>query len=252
MKKSLSDPNIKKAENLIEEGFKQNCIINLIGKCEVNYTGRSKSYLGLGDRIVLLKPDGSLLVHKKEKHDPVNWQPPGCEHKVSSEDSTLKIHSTRKNPKELVEIWFDKIYQLSVFNLSDSKELDHFGSEEDLRQYILKNPDIIEEKFRPIETERETPAGAVDIYGKDKEGKPVIIELKRRRVGPKAVGQLKLYVDNIKEEVRGILVSPSMTNRARDILTREDLEYIKVSLDLLKRDIEKNSKLSEFQDSKSG
>jgi RecB family endonuclease NucS len=84
-------------------------------------------------------------------------------------------------------------------------------------------------------TERETPAGAGDIYGKDVDGTPTIVELKRRRVGPDAVGQLNRYVDALERDlavgrsVRGILVAPSVTERAERLLATEDLEFVSLT-----------------------
>ena len=81
-------------------------------------------------------------------------------------------------------------------------------------------------------TERETSAGPVDIYGKDADGTPTIVALKRRRVGPDAVGQLNRYVAAldrdlpVKSPVRGLLVAPSVTERAEELLATEDLEFV--------------------------
>ena len=83
----------------------------------------------------------------------------------------------------------------------------------------------------PLAVERETPTGAVDIYGTDAERTPTIVELKRRWVGPDAVSQLKRYVDALSREladgrsVRGILVAPSLTDRAERLLDSEGLEH---------------------------
>jgi RecB family endonuclease NucS len=72
----------------------------------------------------------------------------------------------------------------------------------------------------------------MDIFGVDSEGTAVVVELKRRRVGPAAAGQLKRYVAALSRElgddeaVRGILVAPSVTDRARELLDREGLEFV--------------------------
>jgi RecB family endonuclease NucS len=63
----------------------------------------------------------------------------------------------------------------------------------------------------------------------------VIIELKRRRVGPDTVGQLTRYVDAVGRDLpvgttpRGILVAPSLTDRAERLLRSEELESISLS-----------------------
>lgn len=80
--------------------------------------------------------------------------------------------------------------------------------------------------------ERATPAGAVDIYGEDSAGRAVVVELKRRRVGPDAVSQLRRYVDALERDlhadaaVRGILVAPSVTDRASRLLSDHGLEFV--------------------------
>ena len=214
-------------------------VVTIIGRCTVEYDGRAASMLGLGDRLVILKPDGSLLVHTDEQRTPVNWQPPGCAHKASLEEidaadetsDVLHVRSVRRTPRETVDIRFTTVFQLSAFTLVDEQELQLYGSEEDLRQRILAEPVLIEDGFTPLAVERETPAGAVDIYETDAEGTPTIVELKRRRVGPDAVSQLKRYVDALSRElagrrsVRGILVDPSLTDRAERLLDSEGLEH---------------------------
>ena len=96
----------------------------------------------------------------------------------------------------------------------------------------LDAPDLVESGFEPRATERDTPAGAVDVYGVDADGNTVVVELKRRRVGPDAVGQLSRYVEALRRDghaerrVRGVLVAPSVTDRARDLLTEEGLKFV--------------------------
>ncbi|PSP51500.1 endonuclease NucS, partial [Halobacteriales archaeon QH_7_68_42] len=69
-------------------------------------------------------------------------------------------------------------------------------------------------------------------YGEDRDGRTVVLELKRRRVGPDAVGQLGRYVDALERdlhaetEVRGMLVAPSVTDRARRMLAERGLEFV--------------------------
>lgn len=213
----------------MSEGIDQGDVITLVGQCEVDYDGRTSSYLALGDRLVVLKPDGTLLVHQPEQREPVNWQPPGCTHPVRVTDNQLSVHSVRSNPKETVTIVFHDVYQVSTLALADDREINLMGSEEDLRQRILEEPSLVEDGFQP----RATRAGAVDIYGVDATGTPVIVELKRRRVGPDAVGQLSRYVEAAANEradkvVRGILVAPSVTDRAQRLLAEKELEFISV------------------------
>ena len=217
---------------MLELALASGAMVTIVGHCEVEYDGRASSYLAPGDRLIILKPDGTLLVHTDSKRTPVNWQPPGCTHRVSLDNEQVCVHSQRSSPAEQVEITFKSIAQLSTFELADESSLALEGTEENLRQRIFAEPELVEAGFRPLMRERETTAGPVDIYGTDREGKPVVVELKRRRVGPDAVGQLKRYVDAVSRDLpmgttpRGILVAPSITDRAERLLRSEELESI--------------------------
>ena len=249
---SLTDPLIEDALELLDAGFERGGMLTLVGECEVDYDGRASSYLGLGERLIILKPDGTLLVHRDEQRTPVNWQPPGCTHSASIENNRLVVQSTRTTPHETVEITFETLAQVSLLELDDTPDLALEGSEEDLRQRILADPDILEEGFTPQMTERETSAGAVDIYGKDADGTPTIVELKRRRVGPDAVGQLNRYVAALDRDlpvnrpIRGLLVAPSVTERAEELLAAEELEFISLTTEGLEPP--QSTRLTEFGD----
>jgi RecB family endonuclease NucS len=248
---TLTTPEPEDALALLETGFEHGGMLTLVGKCEVEYDGRASSYLPPGDRLVILKSDGTLLVHRDEQRTPVNWQPPGCTHDARLDGDRLIVESTRTNPRETVTITFETVAQVSLLELDDSSDLALEGSEEDLRQRILAAPDVLESGFQPMMTERETPAGAVDIYGKDADGTPTIVELKRRRVGPDAVGQLNRYVDALERDlsagrsVRGILVAPSLTQRAEQLLATEDLEFVSLTAENIESS--QSTRLTDFQ-----
>jgi RecB family endonuclease NucS len=228
-------PDAEEAVPLVEDGIEHDAVVTLFGRCAVEYEGRAASTLGPGDRLVILKPDGSALVHTDEGQQPVNWQPPGCTHEVSIEDAGLVLRSERTTPEESLVVRFDRVDHAVAYDGTDPNDLALTGTESDLRQRILDDPELVEAGFEPRATERETPAGAVDIYGEDADGKAVVVELKRRRVGPDAVGQLTRYVDALERDlhaghtVRGVLVAPSVTDRARRLLAERGLELVSLS-----------------------
>ena len=229
---SLSYPEPDTVRDLVARAIDRGAMVTLFGRCTVEYDGRAASSLGPGDRHVTLKPDGAALVHTDEGQQPVNWQPPGCVHAVTATDGVLEIHSERSNPDETLEITFETVAHVAAFDVSDPEELAVTGTEADLKERILDDPALVEAGFTPLATERTTPAGAVDIYGEDDAGRTVVVELKRRRVGPDAVGQLDRYVDALERDlhagtaVRGILVAPSVTDRARQLLAKKGLEFV--------------------------
>ncbi|WP_408958163.1 endonuclease NucS [Natrinema sp. 74] len=229
---TLQHPTAAAARDTVARGIDRDAIVTVYGRCTVDYDGRATSYLEAGDRHVMLKPDGAALVHTDEGQQPVNWQPPGCDHEAVCDDGALVIESLRSTPDERLRVRFREVVQVSAFSGSDETELALVGTEEDLRQRILEEPDLLEAGFTPLATERDTPAGAVDIYGEDDAGRAVVVELKRRRVGPDAVSQLRRYVDALERDlhadaaVRGILVAPSVTGRAERLLAEHDLEFV--------------------------
>ncbi|SDC47394.1 endonuclease NucS [Natrinema hispanicum] len=229
---TLQGPTPTAARDVIARGFDRDAIVTVFGRCTVDYDGRATSYLEAGDRHVMFKPDGAALVHTDEGQQPVNWQPPGCDHDVSCEDGMLVLESRRSTPDERLTVRFQDLFQVSALSGSDENDLALVGTEEDLRQRILEDPDLLEPGFTPLATERDTPAGAVDIYGEDDAGRAVVVELKRRRVGPDAVSQLRRYVDALERDlhaeatVRGILVAPSVTDRAARLLDDHGLEFV--------------------------
>ncbi|WP_251342321.1 endonuclease NucS [Haloplanus halophilus] len=229
---TLHRPAHRDALTHLEDAFRRGDLITVFGRCTVEYDGRASSSLGPGERLLLLKPDGSALVHTDEQRTPVNWQPPGCDHFASVRDGRLRVRSVRRSPEELLDVRFDWVHHLAAYDVTDPDDLDLQGSEADLKEYVVANPERIDPGFEPLATERETDAGPMDVFGEDEAGRPVAVELKRRRVGPDAVGQLRRYVDALERElgdgtaIRGILVAPSVTDRAATLLERDGLEFV--------------------------
>ncbi|WP_115865406.1 endonuclease NucS [Halorussus litoreus] len=229
---AVGTPDPEAARDRVAAAIDADEMVTVFGRCTVEYEGRAASTLGPGDRLVVLKPDGTALVHTDEGQKPVNWQPPGCTHEVAASNGQFRIRSLRTAPEEELVVDFERVDRVATFDVTDGRDLALSGTEEDLRQRILDDPELVEPGFVPLATERETPAGAVDIYGEDAHDATVVVELKRKRVGPDAVGQLDRYVDALGRdlhadaEVRGILVAPSVTERARNLLAEKGLEYV--------------------------
>jgi len=229
---TLVGPGTEAARAFLDDALGRGALVTVFGRCTVEYDGRAASTLGPGDRHLMLKPDGSVLVHTEEGQQPVNWQPPGCTHEVSVTGNRLRLRSERTTPREELLVEFESVGHAAAFDARDEGEFALSGTEADLRERILEDPGLIEPGFTPLATERDTAAGAVDVYGEDERDRVVVLELKRRRVGPDAVGQLRRYVDALRRElhadteVRGILVAPSVTDRARRLLAEQGLEFV--------------------------
>jgi RecB family endonuclease NucS len=234
----VASPTPAQARDRVAAAVERGDLVTVFGRCTVEYEGRASSHLGPGDRLVVCKPDGTTLVHTDEGHQPVNWQPPGCTQVARLTDGQFELYSRRSTPEEELLVTFEEVLQVTGYNLTDERDLSLVGTEADLRDRILAEPSLLEAGFTPLATERETSAGAVDVFGEDADGRRVVVELKRRRVGPDAVGQLTRYVDALGRDlhadaaVRGILVAPSVTDRARELLAEKGLEFVALEPDV--------------------
>lgn len=236
MEKLLKKPELEEAKQLLLEYLRREYTVQINGLCSVNYQGRAKSKLDRGERMVIKKQDSALLVHGPDNYQPKNWQPEVDSYNVEidQERNHLILEAKRNNPEELVEIRFEEIDFIVVDQMVDKSELKIAGHEVDIHESIEDEPEIVEEDLKVVERERETPAGFIDVFARDKEDNYVVIEVKRNP-DYNTVLQLQRYVDEIDEEfhghIRGVLVAPKMTDKVLDYLEERDLEFVEVDME---------------------
>jgi hypothetical protein len=248
----LENPNLAEASEAIEKALGQRRTVIVAGNCKVLYSGRAKSTLEPGERILIIKEDGSLLVHRPVGYEPVNWQPSGSVFHVQNKANEIEVHAVRRKPRENVRVIFDEIFVVSALSLNDSGEFALYASEKDMHKAILRKPSLLEEGFKPISYEKKVEPGFVDVYGVDKNGKLVVVEVKRKTAGKEAVLQLSKYIEAIKgkadREIRGVLVAPSLGKDVQKMLVTLGLEFKaldpKQCANVLKKD--ENTKLEKF------
>ena len=225
----LVKPNVAEAEKAVKEAVSQRKTLIVVGNCWVHYLGRAKSKLEPGERILIIKEDGSLLVHRPVGYEPVNWQPPGCIFQIQAKDDILEVRAVRRKPAESVKVFFDKVHMVSALSLLNSGEFSLYASEEDMQKAILIEPSLLEDGFKPISYEKKVEPGFVDVYGVDNNGKLVVVEIKRKTAGKIAAIQLAKYIGAVKvktnREVRGILVAPNIAKDVQRLLATLKLEF---------------------------
>ncbi len=227
------------AAEFLRTAFKGGSLVQVIARSEIDYQGRAESRLPPGERIHFFKPDGTLLVHTAAKLKPVNWQPPGCSFQASVEGERLVLTAMREKPREIVRITLHDIQCILAADLDDEETLALSGSEDDIQAALAARPDVIEAGFSFWKRERDSGRGPMDLYGVDKEGRRVIVEVKRRAASVATVEQLRRYVERERgargadARVRGILVAPTVSEKARKYLADLGLEYREIDVQKL-------------------
>ena len=203
--------------------------------CSIEYWGRGRSVIGLGERIILLKPDTTIIVHSLSGFKPLNWMSPPTDTSVQVEDGRVTIFSQRTvKPFEEIRIKVMKVVDYRSYSgLRDSEKLDLTHTEKDMRDYIAKNTKIIHPEFRLKSLEYRTPLGFLDLYGKIG-SRYAVVELKAEKAGLPAALQIKRYKDwlasHLKADVESFLIAPSITPNALTLLKREKVNYIKFNI----------------------
>jgi RecB family endonuclease NucS len=177
----------------------------------------------------------------------VNWQPPGCLFAAERVGGRVVLTATREKPRELVRIDFERVEAALAMDLDDSVSLEVTGTEDDLQAFLARTPQVIEPGFRFWSRERASGRGPMDLYGEDAQGRRVVVECKRRAAGVAEADQLRRYVERERaargadapgrggKKVRGILVAPAVSEKARKYLDESGLEYREVDWEKLMR-----------------
>jgi len=225
----LEMPTKEEALKAVKSALSRRRTIIITGNCWVDYHGRARSTLNPGERILIIKEDGSVLVHRPKGYEPVNWQPSGCIFHSGLRRDIFFIKAVRRKPRETLQVFFNRIYFLATMSLIDEGEFSLYASEEDMQEAIRIQPSLVEDGLRTITYEKKVEPGFIDIYGIDKNGRMVVIEIKRRTAGKEAVLQLSRYVDSLKStvnrEIRGILVAPKIARGVQKLLMTLGLEF---------------------------
>lgn len=220
-------------ESLVSDAIKRNETIVLGCSCTVRYSGRAESYLDEGDRLVMVKSDGALIVHQPFGNAPINYMKPNTSHSVRLEGKKLILKGSNMAQKETMKIVIDKVHFFNSHKLEDARSIVVSGTEADMSDMIYENPEVIEPAFKTVSREEQTKYGFVDVLGVDKEGVLTVVECKRYRADLSAVQQLRRYVEKLMiskgiTDVRGILAAPKITSNALKMLKDWGYDFVVV------------------------
>lgn len=221
-----SNDTISDASNKILNAHLAGDVVVICATCVVKYIGTAESKLLPEKRTIILKPDESLLVHSSSGVKPVNWQTSKASINIDINNDNMIIKSSYN--KEELHIKCFTIHKSIHYTPPEDDIKKMVGTENDMHAAIIKTPEIIENGLHSLQHEKEINSGSIDIYAKDVDDIPVIIEVKRRKAQLKHVDQLQRYIKEMNEKydiVRGILVAPNISSSALKQLNKRNLEF---------------------------
>jgi hypothetical protein len=229
-----SHNDIVAAKKEIDTALSQGKMVIAIGNCTVRYEGRAASKICAGDRLLVIKSDGTFLVHQSQKMAAINYQGPGakirCE--ASAAGHVCLVAERSKPMHEKIEVEFSSLSFLRSFHLRDDAEIKVMGTERELSNLLMSDLSVIEPGLTPLQQESGLAKGTIDILAEDKDGNIVVVELKRRTAGLAAASQLLRYVRELEKRkgrhVRGILCSPDVSPNTKAFLQKEGCEWRKL------------------------
>jgi RecB family endonuclease NucS len=212
----------------------------IVARCEVSYTGRLSAFLPESTRLLMVKADGSVLVHADAGgYKPLNWMTPPTT--IEAEGEPLERMVVRKRAgksEDRLEIRIIELLSDVSHEMGEAAALEKDGVERDLQEALAADPDRLGEELRLVRREWATDVGPVDLMCRDADDGWVAVEVKR--VGTiEAVEQLSRYlecirVDPAKAACRGILAAQTLKPQAIALATARGIGCVAVDLDVLR------------------
>jgi RecB family endonuclease NucS len=209
----------------------------VVARCEVTYSGRLSAFLPESTRLLMLKADGSVLVHADAGgYKPLNWMTPPTV--VEEEPGRLVVRKWAGKSEDRLEIRIAEVLSDVEHDMGEAAGLEKDGVERDLQEALAEQPEWVEQGLRLVRREWPTEVGPVDLMCRDADDGWVAVEIKR--VGTiEAVEQLSRYLDFIrldpaKAECRGILAAQSLKPQAVTLAESRGLRCVEVDLAVLR------------------
>lgn len=218
----------------------------VIARCTVDYAGRLSAHLPLATRLLMLKGDGSILVHSDSgSYKPLNWMNPPCTitaAEPNEEQAELGITEVwRVSQTKTADILYVSIYEIFSdvgHELGEDPGLQKDGVEAHLQEMLADQLHHAGEGMTLIRREYFTAIGPVDILAKDAAGHTVAIELKRRG-DIDGVEQLTRYLELLNRDpqlrpVRGIFAAQEIKPQAKTLAEDRGIECLTLDYDLMR------------------
>ena len=208
----------------------------IVARCEVTYSGRLNAFLPESTRLLMLKDDGSVLVHADAGgYKPLNWMTPPTV--VEEADGVIVVRKLKGDDR--LDITLHEVISDSDHTMDeDAARLEKDGVERDLQELLADAPGWCGEGFRLVRREWPTDIGPVDLMCRDDEDGWVAVEIKR--VGTiDAVEQLARYLERIRldpalSDCAGVLAAQRFRPQALTLAESRAIRCVEVDLALLR------------------
>jgi endonuclease len=204
----------------------------IVARCEVSYTGRLTAHLPEALRLLIVKADGSVLVHADAGgYKPLNWMTPPTV--IEEEPGRIVVRKLKGEDRldiRLAEVLSDSEHAMDC----DADRLEKDGVEAHLQEALAAAPERCGEGFRLVRREWPTDIGPVDLMCRDLADGWVAVEIKR--IGTiEAVEQLTRYLERIRldpamADCEGVLAAQVVKPQARVLAEARGIAWVEVDL----------------------
>jgi endonuclease len=206
----------------------------VIARCSVDYAGRLSAHLPSALRLLIVKADGSVLVHSDGgSYKPLNWMSPPCRLAESAAEWVVTGKSG-----ETLTVYIEEIISDSSYALGEDPGLVKDGVESHLQELLAAQLHLLGDGWRLVRREYPTPIGPVDLMCRDGVGTSVAIEVKRRGEID-GVEQLTRYLDLLNRDpmlapVHGIFAAQEIKPQARVLATDRGIRCVTLDYDSMR------------------
>jgi hypothetical protein len=211
----------------------------VIARCSVDYAGRLSAHLPLATRLLLVKADGSVLVHSDGgSYKPLNWMSPPCLLEMEVDAEGIGVWRVVNKSGEQLVVTIEAVLHDSAHELGADPGLTKDGVEAHLQALLAEHVEILGEGWRLVRREYMTAIGPVDLLCRDSSGAAVAVEIKRRGEID-GVEQLTRYLELMNRDpllapVAGVFAAQEIKPQARTLAEDRGIRCVVLDYDALR------------------
>jgi RecB family endonuclease NucS len=212
----------------------------------VDYAGRLSAHLPRATRVLMLKSDGSILVHSDGgSYKPLNWMSPPCSLTAGEPDDEQREAGVAevwrvthaKTADQLIVSLFEIVHDTS-HELGVDPGLIKDGVEAHLQELLAEQIELLGDGHTLVRREYMTAIGPVDILARDSGGASVAVEIKRRG-DIDGVEQLTRYLelmnrDPVLAPVQGVFAAQEIKPQARTLAEDRGIRCVVLDYDAMR------------------